>query len=155
MVLGWRNLKPYKEFYELEQTPGDSERQGRLACCCPWDCGVRHDWATEQQEGFIFSLLISEPGPGNCKARADAPSSQPTLCRLSQLDPLGGPRLQPSLVCYLSFPKLLKHVSQNSVSGQSRTSGFTGNIEQKMAEMRVRRQRQIFQKQWVLLTVRV
>ena len=23
--------------YELEQTPGDSEGQGRLACCSSWD----------------------------------------------------------------------------------------------------------------------
>ena len=23
--------------HELEQTPGDSEGQGSLACCCPWD----------------------------------------------------------------------------------------------------------------------
>ena len=24
--------------HELEQTPGDSEGQGSLACCSPWDC---------------------------------------------------------------------------------------------------------------------
>ena len=24
--------------YEFEQTPGDSEGQGSLACCSPWDC---------------------------------------------------------------------------------------------------------------------
>ena len=23
---------------ELEQTPGDSDRQGGLACCSPWGC---------------------------------------------------------------------------------------------------------------------
>ena len=23
--------------HEFEQTPGDSEGQGSLACCCPWD----------------------------------------------------------------------------------------------------------------------
>ena len=23
---------------EFEQTPGDSERQGSLACCSPWGC---------------------------------------------------------------------------------------------------------------------
>ena len=28
---------------ELEQTPGDCEGQGRLACCSPWACRVRHD----------------------------------------------------------------------------------------------------------------
>ena len=24
--------------HEFEQTPGDSEAQGSLAYCCPWDC---------------------------------------------------------------------------------------------------------------------
>ena len=24
--------------HEFEQTPGDSERQGSLACCSPWGC---------------------------------------------------------------------------------------------------------------------
>ena len=24
--------------HELEQTPGDSDRQGGLACCSPWGC---------------------------------------------------------------------------------------------------------------------
>ena len=23
--------------HEFEQTPGDSEEQGSLECCCPWD----------------------------------------------------------------------------------------------------------------------
>ena len=33
--------------HEFEQTPGDTERQRSLACCSPWGCRVRHDWATE------------------------------------------------------------------------------------------------------------
>ena len=36
--------------HEFEQTPGDSEGQGTLACCSPW---VRKDWhdsVTEQQQ---------------------------------------------------------------------------------------------------------
>jgi len=28
---------------ELEQTPGDCEGQGRLACCSPWAYRVGHD----------------------------------------------------------------------------------------------------------------
>ena len=36
--------------HEFEQTLGDSEEQGSLACCSPWDGRVRHDWATEQQQ---------------------------------------------------------------------------------------------------------
>ena len=34
---------------EFEQTPGDSEEQGSLAWCSPWDHRVRHNWPTEQQ----------------------------------------------------------------------------------------------------------
>ena len=33
--------------HEFEQTPGDSEGQGSLACCSSW---VGHDLATEQQQ---------------------------------------------------------------------------------------------------------
>ena len=36
--------------HEFEQTPGDSEGQGNLACCHPWDAKVGHDLATEQQQ---------------------------------------------------------------------------------------------------------
>ena len=35
---------------EFEQTPGDSEGQGSLACCCPCGCRVGHNLATEQQQ---------------------------------------------------------------------------------------------------------
>ena len=35
---------------EFEQTPGDSEGQGSLACCCPCGCRVRRNLATEQQQ---------------------------------------------------------------------------------------------------------
>ena len=33
----------------FEQTPGDSEGQGSLACCSPWGLRVERDFATEQQ----------------------------------------------------------------------------------------------------------
>ena len=33
-MLGWLKLNGY----EFEQTPRDSEVQGRLVCCKPWDC---------------------------------------------------------------------------------------------------------------------
>ena len=36
--------------HEFQQTPGDSEGQGSLACCSPWGRRVRHDLLTEQQE---------------------------------------------------------------------------------------------------------
>ena len=35
--------------YEFEPTPGDSEGQGRLACCNPWGFKVIPDLGTEQQ----------------------------------------------------------------------------------------------------------
>ena len=36
--------------HELEQTPGDGEGQGGLACCSPWGCGLGRDLATEQEQ---------------------------------------------------------------------------------------------------------
>ena len=46
-VAGWhRRLNGH----EFEQTLGDSERQGSLACCSPWGHRVWHDWATELTE---------------------------------------------------------------------------------------------------------
>ena len=35
--------------HESEQTPGDREGQGSLACFSPWGHRVRHDLMTEQQ----------------------------------------------------------------------------------------------------------
>ena len=32
-MVGWHHRLSGREF---EQTPGDSERQGSLACCSPW-----------------------------------------------------------------------------------------------------------------------
>ena len=34
-MVGWNHRLSGHEF---EQTPGDSEGQGSLACCSPWDC---------------------------------------------------------------------------------------------------------------------
>ena len=36
--------------HELGQTLGDGEKQGSLACYCPWDCRVGHNLVTEQQQ---------------------------------------------------------------------------------------------------------
>ena len=46
-MVGWHHQLNGHEF---QQTPGDSEGQGSLACCSPWGCRVRHDLLTEQQE---------------------------------------------------------------------------------------------------------
>ena len=34
-VVGWHHRL---NGHELEQTPGDHEGRGSLACCSPWDC---------------------------------------------------------------------------------------------------------------------
>ena len=46
-VVGWHHQLSGQEF---EQTLGDGEIQGILACCCPWGLRAGHDWATEQQQ---------------------------------------------------------------------------------------------------------
>ena len=54
-MVGWHHqLKGH----ESEQTLGDSEGQGSLACCRPWGCGVRHNLATEQQQYIRVADLI-------------------------------------------------------------------------------------------------
>ena len=45
-MVGWHHQL---NGHESEQTHGDSEGQGSLACCSPWGCRVEHDLATEQQ----------------------------------------------------------------------------------------------------------
>ena len=46
-VVGWHHGLNGHEF---EQAPGDSERQGSLACCSPWGCRVGHGLMTERQQ---------------------------------------------------------------------------------------------------------
>ena len=36
--------------HEFEQTLGDSEEQGSMACCSPWGHRVGHNLVTEQQQ---------------------------------------------------------------------------------------------------------
>ena len=56
-VVGWHHRFNGHEF---EQTLGDSEGQGSLACCSPWGCKkVRHDLVTEQQQDTV-ELLSTE-----------------------------------------------------------------------------------------------
>ena len=42
--------------HEFEQTLGDSEGQGSLACCRPWGCRIRHSWVTEHHQANAFLL---------------------------------------------------------------------------------------------------
>ena len=39
--------------HEFEQTSGDSEGQGSLACCSPWGHRVRHNLATEHNSNIM------------------------------------------------------------------------------------------------------
>ena len=45
--------------HKFEQTPGDSEGQGSLACCSPWGHRAGHDLATEQQQSTSPYLKVS------------------------------------------------------------------------------------------------
>ena len=46
--------------HKLEQTLRDSEGQGSLVCCGPWDCRVWHNLVTEQQYS-IWQGIYSAP----------------------------------------------------------------------------------------------
>ena len=45
-MVGWHHRLNGREF---EQTPGDTEGQGSLACCSSWGCKELDTTATEQQ----------------------------------------------------------------------------------------------------------
>ena len=45
--------------HEFEQTLGDSEGQGGLACCSPRGRKNGHNWATEQQQQSSFLSLVT------------------------------------------------------------------------------------------------
>ena len=45
-TVGWHHRLNGHEF---EHTLGDSEGQGSLVCCGPWDYRIGYDLATEQQ----------------------------------------------------------------------------------------------------------
>ena len=49
-AVGWHHQLNGREF---EQIPGESEGQGRVACCNPWGRRVRHNLVTEQQQYSI------------------------------------------------------------------------------------------------------
>ena len=54
-LVGWHH---WLHGHEFEQTLGDSEGQGSLACCNSRGCRVGHDWVTEQQPLFIPSSIL-------------------------------------------------------------------------------------------------
>ena len=56
MMAGWL---PRLHGHEFEQTPGDSEEHGNLACYSSRDRKVRHDWVTEQQQQNTKCVLYT------------------------------------------------------------------------------------------------
>ena len=55
-IVGWHHRL---NGHETEQTPGDSEGQGRLACCSPW--GHRQlDMTWQLSNNSLFKGLISK-----------------------------------------------------------------------------------------------
>ena len=46
-MIGWHHSLNGHGF---EQTPGDGEGQGNLACCSSWGCRVGYNFMTEQQQ---------------------------------------------------------------------------------------------------------
>ena len=61
--------------HECEQTPGDSEAQGSLACCSPQSRRVGHSLANEQQQKQRPLHLQSQDGQG-CKKKKKKPLSK-------------------------------------------------------------------------------
>ena len=53
-MVGWHHQLIGHEF---EQTPGDSEGQGSLACCSPW--GRRESDMTEQLNNSKYRVLFA------------------------------------------------------------------------------------------------
>ena len=53
VMVGWQHRLREHEF---EQTLGDSEGQGSLACCSPWGCRVGHDYMAEQEEKCVNQI---------------------------------------------------------------------------------------------------
>ena len=54
-MVGWHH---WLNGYEFEQAPGIGDGQGSLACCSPWSCRIRCDWATEQQSQWSQNSRI-------------------------------------------------------------------------------------------------
>ena len=55
-MVGWHHRLNGHEF---EQTLGDSEGQGSLACCSSWGCRVKQDFVTEQQLLNSMNKMLS------------------------------------------------------------------------------------------------
>ena len=54
-MVGWHHQL---DGHESEQTPGDSEGQGSLACFSPWGCRVGHGLVTERQQVGVYRVAL-------------------------------------------------------------------------------------------------
>ena len=59
-MIGWHH---WFNWHEFEQTLGESDGKGSLACCSPWGHRVGHDWATELNwtETFKSTCILGRP----------------------------------------------------------------------------------------------
>ena len=55
-MVGWHHRLDGRE---SEQTLGDGEGQGSLACCSPWDCRVKRDLVTEQNNTLFKKQILA------------------------------------------------------------------------------------------------
>ena len=44
--------------HEFEQTPGNGEGQGSLACCSPWGCRVRYNLGLNNDNFYLDMLFF-------------------------------------------------------------------------------------------------
>ena len=86
---GWHH---WLHRHEYEQNPGDSEGQGSLVCCSPWESQrVRHDLVTEQQTGLPASTLV----PTSAQSQNDIKGNQ-----LMSFSPAPNPSMTSSILVY-------------------------------------------------------
>ena len=65
-MVGWHHQLSGHEF---EQTPGDDEEQGSLACCSPWGCKVSDMTEQLNNNNTLGGISFSPLKIGNVQAR--------------------------------------------------------------------------------------
>ena len=60
-IVGWHH---WLNGHEFEQGRGVGDGHGSLACCGPWGCRVRHNWAIELNWTDDLQTLYMAQGPG-------------------------------------------------------------------------------------------
>ena len=63
--------------HEFEQTPGDGQRQGSLACCSSWGHRVGHDWVTGQHQTCPLESVMPSDHLILCCPLSSCPRSFP------------------------------------------------------------------------------